>query len=72
VDWKQLDDGIGDTLVSVDATSGVRFSATASRFASHTEAAIVTDRQSLLVDRVSIDTIKSVAGIGLSGDCRRE
>jgi hypothetical protein len=27
VDWKQLDDGIGDTLVSVGATSGVRCSA---------------------------------------------
>jgi len=45
-----LDEGIGDTLVSVDGPHGVRRSKSAfSRFANWAEAAMVTDPQSRLV-----------------------
>jgi hypothetical protein len=47
---KQLDEGIGDTLVSVDATRGVgRCTPVFCRLASWAEAATVTDPQSRLV-----------------------
>jgi len=48
---KQLDDGIGDTVASVDATSVRWGSAMVTRFASRAEAAIVTARQYRLVGR---------------------
>jgi hypothetical protein len=46
-----LDDGIGDTFVSVDAASARRSRATVSRLANRAEAATVTARQSRLVAR---------------------
>ena len=49
---KQLDDGIADTFVSVDATHGFRWCcATVGRFGRRAEAATATARQSRLVDR---------------------
>src|SRR5579871_53976 len=47
---KQLDESIGDTLVSLDAGRDFRrYSAASIRLANRAKAAIVTDRQSLLV-----------------------
>jgi hypothetical protein len=69
---KQLDEGIGDTLVSVNATPGVgRFTSVFSRLASRTEAATVTDPQSRPVDpgKASIDSSSSTQSSAASLAC---
>src|ERR1700730_8349642 len=72
VEPKQLDEGIDDTLVSVDATRGVGPSTSVfSRLASWADVAMVTDPQSSLVGpgKASINSSSSTQSSAASVAC---